>query len=225
MNPEQFELIIRNVVAAEANRFLVLAVVLVAIAATLAAYFGSYLQTKGNYRALREEIGTLTARVSATTRAAEEIKAQIGTMTWEQQKRWETKRELYVTLLTALYRLALIHRQILDLYVSEDRLGHPSLESSRLKVRKRREAREAEVDPLWQEVLRVRGFGELVLSRETIQALDDLYKTWLNDDPEGDYLTEMEHMIAAFRKAHEKVVAAAKNDMTFLGSERGQQPS
>src|SRR5438874_1812564 len=104
MNPQQVEQVMRDALGAAAQQYIFLAVILSAAAALIASYLGSYLQTKGSHRALREDLKTLTEKVAATTKAAEEIRARIGQTTWVEQRQWELKRELYTDLLKAVYR-------------------------------------------------------------------------------------------------------------------------
>lgn len=213
MTPEQIELVIRNTVGSEAQRYMLVAFVLVIVGAWLASYFGSYLQSKGNQRAIREELQGLTMQVSATTKAAEEIKAQIGTSTWVQQQRWDLKRQLYTDLLSALYKLQDEYRYIIDICVTSNTFGAPEFKDTRLRLEKQREERAARVPRLWEEVIRVRGFGELTLAKESVDLLDELHKVWTENNEHMSFLDELEHRFVALRDAHKKIVVSAKQDM------------
>jgi len=209
MSPEQIELIIRNTIGTEVQRFLLLAVLLAAVVALIAAYLASYLQTKGTHRALREELQTLTAQVSATTKAAEEIKAQIGQSTWVGQRRWEFKRELYTDLMEALYRILNINETIFDLYIHKQ---GASDEHRAFLEGKMTETKDQE-QPHLDELIRVRGIGELIFTKDTIAALDELNKEWTENRHADDYFDFLDNRVAATRKAHEKIVAAARRDL------------
>lgn len=208
MTPEQVELIVRKAVAGEAQDLLLLSIVLIGVVTLAAAYFGTYFQSKGGYRALREELDTLTKQVSATTRAAEEIKARIGQSTWVEQRRWELKRELYTDLLKAIYRAYVVSDRIMDLYVVEDTMEPGKYRDDQIAMRERLER---ELPPLWDEVARVQGIGEVVFNADTIAALDRLQKARVY--PADSYFEHIDQVAGASRTAHEALVKSAKQDL------------
>jgi hypothetical protein len=73
------------------------------ISAGAGAYFGGYLRKKGENLATHEDIEKLVDQVRAVTLATKEIEARVSSDIWNQQKRWELKRE---TLFEATKRLA-----------------------------------------------------------------------------------------------------------------------
>jgi hypothetical protein len=58
------------------------------------AYLGAYLKKKGENLATHEDIGKLLDQVSAVTQTTKEIEAKISSDVWNEQKRWEMKREV-----------------------------------------------------------------------------------------------------------------------------------
>lgn len=208
MSPEQIEIVIRSALSSAAPQYILLAVVLSGIAALVAAYVGSYLQTKGTHRAIREDLKTLTEKVAATTKAAEEIKARIGQSTWVEQRRWELKRDLYTDLLKSIYRALNVTSTVFDLYIAEDGIEPGEWKE---KVKKRRGKLESELQPLWDEIARVRGIGELLFSAETIAALDKFHAA--RTQAFEAYFEELDATSGAAKTAHTELVAFAKKDL------------
>lgn len=58
------------------------------------AYFHGYLNKKGENLATHEDIDKLVDQVRAVTQTTQEIEARISSDVWNQQKRWEMKREV-----------------------------------------------------------------------------------------------------------------------------------
>ena len=58
------------------------------------AYLGAYIRKKGENLATHEDIGKLVDQVRAVTQTTKEIEAKISSDVWNQQKRWEMKREV-----------------------------------------------------------------------------------------------------------------------------------
>lgn len=212
MSADQLELLIRTTVGTEVRHVMLLAVVVSALVAILASFLAGYLQAKGTHRALREDLQTLTAQVQATTKAAEEIRAQIGQSTWMSQRRWDLKRELYTELMKALYLIVHIDTTAWNYYMSEQRSG--SDDHAKLLAKKSDELFEQRKSHM-EDLIRVRGIGELMFSRETIAALDELKAAWGEAADTTDYWSFLDGRLAASKKGHEKVVLTAKQDMAL----------
>ncbi len=75
-----------------------------ALVAGVGAFLGTYLKTKGQNLATREDLALIVEQLRLTTRATEEIKAKIGGTLWVEQERWNLKRDVYVRLLENLTR-------------------------------------------------------------------------------------------------------------------------
>jgi hypothetical protein len=61
----------------------------------LGIYLGSYLKKKAQNLATREEFKDLQKQTAELTRTTKEIEATISGELWNQQKRWELKREVF----------------------------------------------------------------------------------------------------------------------------------
>ena len=83
------------------------------ISAAAGAYLGGYLKKKAENLATHEDIEKLVDQVRAVTMATKEIEAKVSSDVWNQQKRWELKRE---TLFEATKRLAEIEGALAGLY-------------------------------------------------------------------------------------------------------------
>ncbi|HLY40465.1 MAG TPA: hypothetical protein VKR52_04585 [Terracidiphilus sp.] len=66
-------------------------------------FFGTYMRKKGDNLATHEDFERLLAEQKRTTQATKEIEAKISDDMWNQQKRWELKRDI---LFNAAKRLA-----------------------------------------------------------------------------------------------------------------------
>jgi hypothetical protein len=60
----------------------------------LGAYLGAYLKKKGENLATHEDIDMVVDQVQAVTQATKEIETRISSDVWNEQKRWEMKREV-----------------------------------------------------------------------------------------------------------------------------------
>lgn len=72
---------------------------LTALAAGAAAYFGTYLAEKAKQKATKEAIDELLEQARKTTLATEEIKTTLAGGMWVGQERWKLKRDVYTGLL------------------------------------------------------------------------------------------------------------------------------
>jgi hypothetical protein len=63
------------------------------VSAFVGSYLASYLKKKGENLATHEDIDKLLEQVRAVTTTTKEIEAKISSDVWDQQKRWELKRD------------------------------------------------------------------------------------------------------------------------------------
>lgn len=75
-----------------------------ALFAGLGGYFGAYFKKKGENLATHEDLGKLVKQMEATTKATEEIKAEISDHSWNKQKYWEMKRDAVFNVVETLGR-------------------------------------------------------------------------------------------------------------------------
>jgi hypothetical protein len=77
------------------------------------SFLGAYLKKKGENLATHEDIDRLVVQVSAVTTATKEIESKITSEVWDQQRRWELKRE---ALFEATKRIAPVKDKLTALY-------------------------------------------------------------------------------------------------------------
>ncbi|HZY31949.1 MAG TPA: hypothetical protein VFF86_09960 [Candidatus Methylomirabilis sp.] len=63
------------------------------LASGFGAWLGSYLREKGKHLATREDIGEIVEQLRQTTKATEEIKAQVSSELWVGQRKRELQLE------------------------------------------------------------------------------------------------------------------------------------
>jgi hypothetical protein len=64
------------------------------VGAFVGSYLGGYLKKKGENLATHEDVANLVSQVTAVTQATKAIEAKISSDVWDQQKRWELKRDV-----------------------------------------------------------------------------------------------------------------------------------
>ena len=69
-------------------------VILILLASGIGAFVGSYLRKKGEHRAIHEDLDKIVEQLRQTTKATEEIKAQISGDLWVRQRRRELQLEI-----------------------------------------------------------------------------------------------------------------------------------
>jgi hypothetical protein len=73
--------------------YVVISVVVMALAAAVAAWFGSFFKTKGQNFATKQDFNELLRQVRANTEAVETIKSEISQRDWAQRE-WTTLRRI-----------------------------------------------------------------------------------------------------------------------------------
>ena len=78
----------------------------------LGGFLAGYLKKKGENLARKEDLDDLISEVHAVTTTTKKIEAEISTAVWDQQKRWEMKREV---LFEAARRLGAVNDALISL--------------------------------------------------------------------------------------------------------------
>src|ERR1700681_1145261 len=100
-----------------------LSLVLTFIFAGSGAYLGAYLKKKGENAATREDIHGLVEQVSAVTRTAKAIEAQISHEVWDRQRRWELKKEAVCEAIRELASTQAALTKLMSTYAATHRPG------------------------------------------------------------------------------------------------------
>jgi hypothetical protein len=139
-----------------------------ALIAGLAAYLGSYLQTRGQRRAIAESLGSIE-------RKTEEIKAEVSGGLWLKQRRWDLRRDVYSQLLEGLQGVY----DALDLMMwAQRQIGPtpagPAQDVHRATFRKGHD----QMVQASRAVAKARALGNMLLTQDAVSALDRLEIQW-----------------------------------------------
>jgi hypothetical protein len=216
MTPQELEAIIHQILSNELRTTFALAAVLMVVLPPFAAALGSYMATKGKNLATKEDLAHLEKQVAATTKVAEEIKADVG----KASKQWELKRQIYTDLLEALYRLLFVEENLIEAERREDRVyALPDEDQAEpLKVIKAlRNSLTHEEHSHLRTVVRIRGIGALMLAKETTSALDVFDRSWTKAHDEDSSLGYLLAKHKAAATAYEITVATGKRELGLQG--------
>ena len=83
------------------------------ITAGAGAYFGAYLRKKGENLATKEDFEELKTQTEKLREATKEIDTKIEKRVWNDQRRWELRRDTLLVIMTSLRRA---HRAVNALY-------------------------------------------------------------------------------------------------------------
>jgi hypothetical protein len=82
------------------------------VAGALGAFLGAFFGKRGETAAVERDLETIKSTLRQTTKATEEIKAEISGALWLEQKRWDKKWECYTEMVK---HLGVIHTAARDL--------------------------------------------------------------------------------------------------------------
>jgi len=75
------------------------------VTAGVGAYFGSYLKTRGENRAMHKDIDVLKEKIEVVTTTTEQIKTEISDAAWNRQWRLNLKREVLFDVMKKISRV------------------------------------------------------------------------------------------------------------------------
>lgn len=177
-----------------------------AIVAALGAFLGAYLKTKGQNVATREDLALIVEQLRLTTRATEEIKAQIGGTLWVEQERWNLRREVYVRLLENLTRCEDALRMYAELRKATAR--GDDQESKELREKWRSKAHEA-----LQEIRRAASVAAIMLPEDARRVLEEFHGFWSRIVDEPDARRLVEDWATHTERARKLLVSIARCDL------------
>ena len=134
-------------------------------------YLGAYAKKKGEDLATKESFDSLLEQVQKTTATTEGIKAELAKGSWLHQQEWYLKEKYYSGVLDALYRFKRSLSAQLDHYMEPGSEHHDATINEREHFKRQ--------DKLGNEALqdlqRLHGPAEIVISKRAIEALETFY--------------------------------------------------
>lgn len=209
MSPEKIEQLIRKIIS-EGLLFPWWSYLLVVIATFAGGFLGAYFKRKGENLATKQDYESLLNQVKKTTSATESIKINLSKGNWLHQQSWYLKEKYYTGLLESLYLLKLSLSARLDHYMepdsqySDDQINESPHYKKQIDI-----GSEA-----LQQLQRLHGPAEMVVSKRAIQALNEFYgASWHANNfsaCNNEYLTEV---TASVEKTHKVVLEEARSDL------------
>ena len=185
-----------------------LGLLVLAVVAFIAAYVGSYLQAKGQRRALEEGLEDIERKTA-------DIKAEVSGGLWLKQKRWDLRREVYSNLLTGLDDLFAALHNMKDLQTKAP--GLPQGDERQKIEESLREAR-ATMSAAQRAVARARGLGQFLLHSDSVRILDRMAVAWnpVNEQLEDGTpaaASDVQKLIGIVLEAIGDLTSAARKDL------------
>jgi hypothetical protein len=131
--------------------------------AAIATYLGSYAAEKGKRRAATEDSDRIRDELGRTTRALKEIEARISLGIWQEQKRWDERKDAYARLLVWLDKA---YSGILEIAPKTDERAIPGVIQRILT-------------PLGEEFRRAKSIAEIFLPPDDMDPLISLFPALL----------------------------------------------
>ena len=180
------------------------------VVAVAGAYVGSYLREKGKNLATKEDLEAIVDQVRQTTKATEDIKAQIGAEMWVEQERWKLRRDLYMRLLENLGQVRTSTATFREMMGPMGTL--PTGPGRDFQERWKQE----EFSRCWkaldelQSVIRVAG---VILGPEAIRQLDQLWQDMAKARSSDQVMQTVARYVEAVDRALDGLFKAAKTDL------------
>ena len=176
----------------------------------IGGYLVAYAKKKGEGLATKEDFYSLLEQVKATTVATEEIKTEMAKGSWLHQQEWHLKEKYYSGVLDALYRFKQSLSARLDHYMEPGSEHHDaSINQSERFKRQGKLGSEA-----LQDLQRLHGPAEIVISARAIEALDKFYSAdWHASNFSAcneEYLSDVYHSV---KEAHSVVLEEARGEL------------
>jgi uncharacterized membrane-anchored protein YhcB (DUF1043 family) len=116
MNPSELQALLSEFTHQTSVTFW-LGIVLAVISAGAGAFFGAYLQKRGEDQAIRENFAAIRDQLKTTTRDTEEIKQQLNNHLWRSQQLWSERMRYYSDLLSHLHQFRMVLDDLSDYFL------------------------------------------------------------------------------------------------------------
>ncbi|MDQ1639270.1 MAG: hypothetical protein QOF62_2609 [Pyrinomonadaceae bacterium] len=203
--------------------FQLLLLVISAILTSLFAFLTFYMKKKAENFATKEDFREILRQLKETTRATEEIKAEISTGTWVNEQRWKLRKSIYLTLLE---KLSESKQALGDVIEAEE----GSFDGSETKRKSHIAERLQRISSASVDIRNAidRSGGILFLSGSALDSLREyeaaeekrLIELTAKDDPYGNVSADatswssyLNHQWDAADRAFKELVEAAKKDL------------
>lgn len=179
------------------------------ITAGVGAYFGAYLKEKGKSYAIRKGIAHLT-------RLTEEVRSEIASKSWIEQRRWDLKKDLYIKLIDGTVTAYQVIRKIEELMGRND-------EESKHRVITEWESEFQKLFTLWC-------IGSIFLAKQVSAAFSELTNAValaqkeMNAIPSENVEERRNSVKAVQAKTFDlinKLVASARDDLLLESEKKG----
>ncbi len=185
MSPDEIKLVVEKALE-EGLGFPWWSYLLFLVVSILGAFFGAYLKKVGENSAANKNYTKILDQIRKTTDATESIKLDLARSSWVQQKNWELKEKYYTSLLEGLYKFKESLSSRLDHYMQPGSEYHDeSTQKNENFIRHSNEGHKA-----YQDILRLHGPSEIVISKRAVEALNELYKVDWSTSNFGSCTTE-----------------------------------
>ncbi len=189
MSPDEIKLVVEKVLE-EGLGFPWWPYLLFLVIFILGGFLGAYLKKMGENSAANKNYTEILDQIRKTTDTTESIKLDLAQLSWVRQKNWELKEKYYTSLLEGLYKFKESLSSRLDHYIQSGSEYHD--ESTHKNEHFIHHSNEGH--KVYQDILRLHGPSEIVISRRAVEALNELYKVDWNASNFGsctnEYLTE-----------------------------------
>lgn len=170
------------------------------------AFARSYLAQRAKSFASRQDLDEISRQLSHTTAVSEQVRAEISSGLWLNQKIWEFRREIYTELLRNLYEL---QSTLFDLICMGQSIVEDSSRRERLETLKKRRMETKEA------IRYIAGTASLVLPQVRLDVVHNLYGDLLRspDKFEEFDFDEFDAELAQVESAYEYFVEAGREDL------------
>jgi hypothetical protein len=157
------------------------------LALSAGTWIKAYMTASGKRIATKEDIDDVIKRVSRVTRTTSRIKSRVDGALWEDQNRWQNKRDFYVEAVVSVERTLSALRDLKRM-LAEAREAPPA-EQTQL------EAPITEADQktsgLFLDVHLIMKKGRLFISKSAVDAWDDMIGEWAKSAPEKPTISDL----------------------------------
>jgi hypothetical protein len=206
------------------------------LALTAGTWIKAYMTASGKRLATKEDINDVIKRVARVTLTTRRIKSRIDGALWEEQNRWQNKRDFYVEAVVSVERTLSALRDFKRM-LSEAREALPA---DQTQLEPAINHADQETSRLFLDVHLTMKKGRLFISKSVVDAWDRMVAQWAKSAPEkpalrdllahfndspsarlnrkmGEQLESTDKMIASMQTLEEELFRIARSDLRLRG--------